>query len=146
MNIYCLGGLGIDIKSFKKLQINGHKLICLKWLKPEPDEKIENYANRMKEKIDVNKDFSIIGLSFGGIIGIEIAKKIKPHKLILISSVSTYKDFPIFYRIGAKTGMANLISMIFYRSEYILNYLFGIQTIEDEEFLREIIGETDNFF
>ena len=89
-NIYCISGLGADEKAFAKIKVPGYALQHLLWLTPEKDEALEAYAKRMAKQIpDANP--ILMGLSFGGMLCIEIAKLIPVEKVILISSIPSYR-------------------------------------------------------
>ena len=81
-------GLAANSQIFKYISLPDDKFVLhyLEWLLPESiDESIEDYAKRMCEFIK-EKNVILIGVSFGGIIVQEMAKIIKPIKLVIISS------------------------------------------------------------
>ncbi|MBK9635435.1 MAG: hypothetical protein IPO64_13325 [Bacteroidetes bacterium] len=93
MTLYLIGGLGADERVFKYLNINV-KTQIINWILQEPNEELKSYAKRLTEQINKNEEFAILGVSFGGIIAIEMAKFIRPKKLILISSVESSNQLP----------------------------------------------------
>jgi surfactin synthase thioesterase subunit len=77
--IYLISGLGADRRVFKKLVFpTDFELIYLDWITPEPAESLEAYAARLALNIDTSAPFYLIGLSFGGMLATEIAKKLNP--------------------------------------------------------------------
>ena len=88
MNIYCISGLGADERVLKKLAIAGVNFIYLPWVKPANADTVASYAAKMAATIP-EKDPVILGLSFGGMLGVEIAKIMPVKKLFLISSAKT---------------------------------------------------------
>ena len=84
-HIYCISGLGADEKMFSKFEFAGHEIHFVKWITPQEKESIEAYAKRMRQQI-VHDDPILIGLSFGGIICIEISRQIKTELILIISS------------------------------------------------------------
>lgn len=108
--VYCLCGLGADERIFSKLtwepDINVH---YINWIIPEKEEPLNVYAKRMASKITTNEDFTLIGVSFGGIMAIEIAKIIPVKKLILISSVETHRQIPTWMKLCGKLKLYALI-------------------------------------
>ena len=80
-NIYCISGLGADEKAFARLRVDGYQFIHLPWLMPEPNENIEQYATRMAALV-TDEHPVLMGLSFGGIMSIEIAKLVQAEKVI----------------------------------------------------------------
>src|SRR5512138_536855 len=99
INIYCISGLGADERAFERLKINGCNLSHLHYITPFSNEDLSYYAKRMSAFVkDPNP--VILGLSFGGMIAVEMAKHMEFEKLILISSVKTYNEVPKWMRIA----------------------------------------------
>jgi pimeloyl-ACP methyl ester carboxylesterase len=102
--IYCISGLGADERVFDKLRIRNVSLQYLKWLTPEKNETIERYSSRMSVQIG-DENPLLMGVSFGGMMAIEIAKKIQTQKIILISSVKSQTELPSWMRICGKLNL-----------------------------------------
>ena len=96
-NIYCISGLGADEKVFERLHINGYSLKHINWIAPLKNESLESYALRIAEQIPEHNPI-ILGLSFGGMLAVEIAKHIAVDKIILISAVKTCNEIPGWMR------------------------------------------------
>lgn len=96
MKLYCIPGFGVDDKIFGKLTLNAN-LQFINWLDPLPKETLQNYALRMAASID-EEDPVILGISFGGMIALEIAKLRPVKQIILISSIKTAKELPVHLR------------------------------------------------
>ena len=82
--IYVFSGLGADERVFKYLDFPGYEPVFIRWLQPTKEEAIEHYSKRLTEQIGTSRPV-LIGLSFGGIIAIEVAKVIDTEKIILIA-------------------------------------------------------------
>ena len=144
--LYLLSGLGADKRVFDFLDLHGFKLIHIEWVKPLEDEKIESYAHRLLQQIKTHQP-TMIGVSFGGIIAIEIAKQIKISKLILISSVKTKADIPFRYRLAGNLWMNKLIPAPLYRkANFVVYWLFGVRKKKEKELLKAIMDDADNDF
>lgn len=85
MTLYAISGLGADERVFQYLKLE-HELIPIPWLTPENGEPIEWYAKRMAAKINTEEEFVILGVSFGGLVAVEMSKILKPTITVLISS------------------------------------------------------------
>jgi len=139
MKLYMIGGLGADERVFKFLKLNFETQI-IKWIEPKPKEKLKEYSNRLLNQINQDEEFGILGVSFGGIVAIEISKLIKPKKLILISSVETSKQLPRTYIVFGKTQILKLIpNQLIKPPKPLLGFLFGA---EDKQLLKQIINDT----
>ncbi|HNC31654.1 MAG TPA: alpha/beta hydrolase, partial [Cyclobacteriaceae bacterium] len=86
--VYLIPGLGADRRVFQYLNLAEHSISHISWIEPLPNESIEQYAGRLTEQIK-SPDPILVGVSFGGMIAVEIAKQIKTNKIILISSART---------------------------------------------------------
>lgn len=144
MNIYLISGLGADEHAFDRLvfpenYIRHH----LTWLEPEPNESLAEYAHRMAEGIDSRQKFVLIGLSFGGLVSIEISKFLKPEKLIIISSISQRRELPWYFRQVGQLGLhkSALIQYI-KKSDRLLFWFFGTRSSKLQAYLKERIQAT----
>lgn len=141
--IYGLGGLGVDHRVFKYLTANA-KLIPVEWIKPNADEDISAYAKRVSNQIDMDQEFGILGVSFGGFVAIEMNKYIKPSFTILISSASRSSELPkvksVFENFNIHKYLPNFILK---PPLFILNYMFEAK---NKLLLKEIILDTDPLF
>lgn len=146
--IYFISGLGADKRVFKKLTLPAnYELIYLDWIKPLPNESLESYAYRLSEAIDTSTPFYLVGLSFGGMLSTEIAKKLNPVHTYIISSISTYTQLPWYYRIAGTLKLHQILSVgLAKRTSAIMYRLFGLKTQSEKQLLDEIVADTDPVF
>ncbi|MGC4232566.1 MAG: alpha/beta hydrolase [Niabella sp.] len=90
--VYCIPGFGVDERIFANLEVDAD-LQFLNWIKPCQKEGIEDYARRMAENIKEERPV-ILGVSFGGMIAIEIDKFLPAKQVIIISGVKCRKELP----------------------------------------------------
>ena len=134
--IYCISGLGADERAFSRLKIEGYSIRCLPWLTPEPGESIQAYASRMRAEIP-EKHPIMCGLSFGGMMSIEISKQIEVDKLILISSIKSIKELPRWMKTCGFFKLNRLFPMRSFKlMEPIQNRNLGISSKEEIELVR----------
>ena len=95
--IYCIPGLGLDHRLFEKLSISGVELKYIDYIEPLSDEPIAGYAKRLSEKIE-DTTFSILGMSLGGILAVEISRIKKVESLFLISTVKNKSEVPNIFK------------------------------------------------
>ncbi|SER45311.1 alpha/beta hydrolase [Pedobacter rhizosphaerae] len=149
MNVYLISGLGADRRIFGKLKFPENTVINhIDWIPPQPKEKLANYAQRLSEIIDPSKPFAIIGVSFGGMIAVEIAKVLSPVVTIIISSSLKSSHLPISYQLAGKLNLLPLIPASLLKSSNKLtqNYFFGIKTAVEKKLLSKIVNDTDAQF
>ncbi|MEO5562280.1 MAG: alpha/beta hydrolase [Chitinophagaceae bacterium] len=131
--IYCISGLGADEKIFTNLELSGYELRFISWLRPHKGETIEAYAARMASSIK-EKDAVLLGVSFGGMIGIEIARQKPLHRLILVSSIKSTEELPRWMKVAGKLKLNKLIPVRNYSfTEKIDNRRLGITNEEEKQ-------------
>lgn len=137
-HIYCISGFGADDRVFSKLDFGENKVHFIPWRIPEKKhEAIGSYAFRMSKDI-VHPTPVLLGLSFGGMMSIEIAKLISVEKVVLLSSISTRHELPLYMRIAGKLHLNKLIPMKPYPIlEPLENYNLGVETEEEKLLLKE---------
>ncbi|MEP6677006.1 MAG: alpha/beta hydrolase [Ferruginibacter sp.] len=135
--IYCISGLGADERAFSKLQIHNAELITLRWLPPEKNEPIEKYALRMAANIQ-HPEPILLGLSFGGMMSIEIAALIPVKAVILISSIKSAAELPAWMRLAGIVRINKLFPIKSARfMEPVTNRTLGVTTAEEKTMVRE---------
>jgi len=144
--VYCISGLGADERIFEGFHFPGFTLQYLSWLPPLRNEKIDRYAERIRHRIE-DPEPILFGVSFGGILAIEIAKKQKVQKLVLVSAVKTAGEMPSWMRMS---GYLHLHKILPVRSVKITerfdNRRLGIRTKEEEMLVNEYRKEADHHF
>ena len=144
--IYLLSGLGADKRLFEFIDWTGFKINHVDWIDPLDNESIESYAKRLLTQIGAKRP-TLIGVSFGGMMSVEIAKLIETDKVILISSARTKFDIPLSYRIVGQLRVNRLIPVRFFKAVNPLTFwFFGTKTEPHKKLLAAIIKETDNKF
>src|SRR5260221_1432590 len=140
-DIYCISGLGADQQIFSQLKVPGVRLLHLPWLIPHSDESIEAYALRMKAGIDGESPV-LLGVSFGGMMAVEIAKYYVAATVIIVSSIGRRQSLPWWMSICGRLGLNRLISARPRKGmRWLENYYLGVETTEDaglsDEFRRK---------
>jgi pimeloyl-ACP methyl ester carboxylesterase len=144
--LYLFSGLGADERAFERLNLSRYLVVFIKWISPKKGETLESYATRLLKQIPT-PDPLLIGLSFGGMMAVEVAKQIRTEKVILIASAKTKKEIPIYYRLAGKLYLHKLLPAKILKWPNALAYwLFGITTIEDKLVLAQILNDTDPRF
>ncbi|MBL3657687.1 hypothetical protein [Fulvivirga sediminis] len=110
MKIYAISGLGADERAFYKLQLQ-YPIVHLPWKTPLLGDSLRTYAQRFVNDIDDSKPFALLGLSFGGMVVVEIGKILKPEKTIIISSAPTKNELPNSLRIIGRLGLTKLMQL-----------------------------------
>lgn len=136
-HIYCISGFGADERVFEKIDFGENEVHFIQWKIPEKHQIISSYASAMVKEIAYENPI-LIGLSFGGMMAIEIAKLIPVEKIILVSSVCCRKELPFFMKLTSAFNLNKLIPMKPYPFlESIENYNLGVEDKEQKKLLRE---------
>ena len=140
IKLYAISGLGADYRVFQFVNLNA-ELIHLNWIQPGKEESLQQYTHRLAKKIDTTEPFGLMGVSFGGLIATEIAKKWHREFAILISSTDVTKGLPKIYGWVGKLGVLKLIpSACFQIPKWMANLLFGAK---NKRLLSDILDDSD---
>ena len=144
--IYIFSGLGSDKRAFGSINFKGLDVEFMKWLTPKKEETLESYAQRYTSQIKA-KNPILIGLSFGGVLSIEIAKKIKVEKVILLASIKTKNEQPKQFQRLLKLAINYVVpTSLLNRPNFVMERMFGVKEKEDKELLSTILKDTDVHF
>lgn len=140
MKLYAISGLGADKRVFKYLSLNCD-LIPIDWIAPFKKESLEKYSERLAQVINTNEPFGILGVSFGGLVAVEISKQLNPCLTILISSAETNSGLRKVYQMVGKTKITKIIPSLFFDPpRKLAQWLFGAK---NKELLNQILDDTD---
>lgn len=143
MKLYAISGLGADHRVYDQLHLNC-PVEHLSWLEPKKKEDIALYAQRMASQIQKNEPFGIMGVSFGGLVAVEMSKLLNPQLTILISSVETRKELPLLYRFFGMTKIITLFPHFFFvPPKRLMHWVFGAK---NKSLLSEILNDADPRF
>ena len=144
--IYIISGLGADKRMFQNFSFEGFEVVHIDWDLPLENETLQNYALRISENIK-DENAILIGLSFGGILSVEISKIKKFKKVFLLSSAKTKFEIPFYYRFLGKLNLLRIIpSSILKRLNSLTYLVFGAKTNFEKNLLKDIIKNTDKHF
>lgn len=144
--LYLFSGLGADKRVFQYIDFSGFDIRFIEWIVPEKEENISQYAQRLTAQIP-DKNPILVGLSFGGMMAIEVAKWTNPTKVILIASAKNYQEIPFYYRILGKLTLHKILPIRLFKQANTLSYwFFGAKTEAEKQLLADIFQDTDSHF
>jgi len=142
-NLYLLSGLGADKRVFEFLDLTEYTITHVVWIKPLELEPIENYATRLLSQINTRRPI-LLGVSFGGMMAIELGKLIETEKIILVSSIKTRSDLPTHMKLAGRLGLTKSIPNDFVKkTNALLFFLFGVSEPSEKKLLTAILQDTD---
>jgi pimeloyl-ACP methyl ester carboxylesterase len=147
MKVYFISGIAADYRLFRHIRLPaGFDAVYLDWNKPQRDESLENYADRLAEKINTDESFVLLGTSLGGIIASEIALKYNSLAVVIIGSVPVISQFPGYFRIAEKLKLYKIFPGSFYKFSAIAKHYFTSEDRDDKKIIIRMISETDPSF
>jgi pimeloyl-ACP methyl ester carboxylesterase len=148
VNVYFISGLGADRRAFQKIRLNdSFRVQHVEWIEPYQGETLSAYVKRLMEQIDLDSPFSLVGLSFGGVIAVEMAKVSKPEKIIILSSLSRSNELPKKFKLIGALNLHRLIpAPVYKKPTKIIAWFFGAKTNSDRKLLYEIFEDSSAVF
>ena len=144
--IYLFSGLGADKRVFERLSVPG-KPVHIEWITPLPDENLPQYAKRLIEANQIEPNQILLGVSFGGIVAIELARIAEPKQVIILSSIAYSSQLPILYKIAGNLHLYKLLPYsLLKRPNFFLRYAFSPLSKENYALLKRIVADTDSTF
>lgn len=146
--IYFISGLGADRRVFRKLVFPpDFELVYLDWITAENSESLEKYAERLAASIDASFPFYLVGLSMGGMIATEIARRLSPIHTFIISSAPDYMGLPWYFKFAGALKLQKLVTVgLLKQSKYVSGTLLGGRTKEERILLKKLIMDSDPLF
>ena len=144
--IFCISGLGADHLLFQHLSIPGYELVPLTWKPHSKNDNMCSYAAKMVKGITA-KNATVIGLSFGGMLAVEIGKQHPTWKIFLVSSAKTSAELGYDNAFIRWIGEKELIpASVITKPNVISLALLGAKTKEDKKLITEIMDDADPAF
>lgn len=146
--IYFISGLGADQRLFQEQLKEGIDLQVIPWKTPLKDESLESYVQRMAAEIPVTtKPVIVGGVSFGGMIALEISKLLKTEKVIIVSSIKNYKELPWHIRMWKYFPVYQILpGNLIKKAGLLARWVFGIINKEELSLFKEMIRDADPAF
>ncbi len=144
--IYLFSGLGADYRVFQNLELAGYRKVFIQWVDPEDGESIAHYAAKIREQ--VKEELPIfVGVSFGGMVALEVAKQIPVKKIVMISSAKTRAELDAKSSIFLRWRLYKILpASLLRKSNFWVYHLFGVRDPKDKLLLKEILADTDTRF
>ena len=109
--IYLIPGLGADGRIFRNLLplLHGPTRV-LEWLPPTSSaEPLPPYVARLAESVPHDQPCLLAGVSFGGVVALEIARLRPLARVVLISSIPGADRLPPLLRLLRATGLHRVV-------------------------------------
>jgi pimeloyl-ACP methyl ester carboxylesterase len=139
--------LGADYRIFQNIDLQGHEVININWVEPEKEDTLATFAHKLIDKFNILPDSILIGNSLGGMFSIEIAKKIKTDKVILISSIKTIKEAPLSFQLYKYIPLYHIVlTKLMGAVRLIIRLVFGNMPKAEEDLFVSMLQNTSPVF
>ena len=118
MKIYLVPGLGNDYRIFSRLVkfLKYNDLEFIEYIEPPAIKTtMQDYAQLIIDKYNIQSDSILIGMSMGGTLAVELAKRISFKRIILISTFKHKRECPLIFRIARFFPIYRLVPAFFIR-------------------------------
>jgi hypothetical protein len=108
--LFLIAGLGADERLFKNLDLSGFNVVPVAWLEPEKQDSLTTYATKLINQFGIAAEDSVIGVSLGGMLTVEVAKQVELKHAIIISSIKSKTEAPWYFGFFRMVPVYKLIS------------------------------------
>ena len=146
--IYLIAGLGADSRLFKNIKFPpGYEVVLINWHVPAVNDTLVTYAQNIIDQNNIQDNSIVLGVSLGGIIATEIAKKKKLSKIILISSIKTDSEAPWYFKFfrGLPVYKAIPGKLMTYVG-FLIRPVFGNMAPEDLQLFKSMLRNSSPVF
>jgi pimeloyl-ACP methyl ester carboxylesterase len=102
-----VSGLGADARLFEPQRALPWPITVVRWLEPYRRETLASYGERLAECVSVTELYFLGGISMGGMVALEMSRRLRPEAVFLIASARSARAIHPFYRMAA--GAISLI-------------------------------------
>lgn len=146
--VYLISGLGADARLFKNIILPvEYEVVLVDWLRPNSTDTLTTYAQSIINKYDINEKSIVIGVSLGGMISVEIAKKVMLEKVILISSIKTDSEAPWYFKFFRSLPVYKAIpGKLMTHVGFLIKPMFGKMNPDDLKLFKSMLSNSSPVF
>jgi len=143
-----LPGLGADARLLDPQRAVFPRLEVPPWLPHEPGETLPHYAQRMAATVAPSEHFYLGGVSFGGMVALEMAVQLRPQAVFLVASCRTGRAIAPHLRYFGR--FASILPERTFAAAAALSPLFlskfGRLTAAQEALFKEMLADVEPDF
>ncbi|MDB4924937.1 alpha/beta hydrolase [Mucilaginibacter sp.] len=145
--IYLIAGLGADTRLFNNIDLHDHDVIPVDWIEPNECDTLSTYAQKIIYQYNISKNSVVIGVSLGGILAIEIAKLMPLNKVILISSIKTIDEAPLYFKLFKTLPAYKLLpGRLMANLGLLIKPVFGKMSAQDAWLFNDMLKKSSPVF
>lgn len=140
--------MGLNERLFSRLSLPFETVNHIAWVDPlTPDEPLEAYCQRLMGQIHHSERIVLLGCSFGGIVAKEIAAKMTVEKVIIVSSLKSAKERPLFFDliglVPVHLWTPKLLKQVTFQ---LWAPLFGLHKPKEQSFFAQMFNQTSQLY
>jgi pimeloyl-ACP methyl ester carboxylesterase len=93
-----LPGVGTDARLFTLQRMEFPQLVVPEWIPPRRGESLDHYAGRLAQAINPRRPCVVGGVSFGGMVALELTRHLPAAGCAVIASVRSASELPLTLR------------------------------------------------
>jgi hypothetical protein len=101
-----LSGMGADERLFRYQKAAFPNLVVPSWIEPDTNESLSAYTERLARLVDPGVPCFVGGVSFGGIVALEMVPHLQAMACFLIGSIRSPNQLPWQIRMFRPGGVA----------------------------------------
>jgi len=141
--IFLIPGLGADYRVYQNIDLFGYEVTNIIWLEPDKTDTLASYAQKLIDHYQIRSGDIVIGNSLGGMLAIEVAKKIHPGKTILISSIKTIDEAPATHKWYRRIPLYKLLPARLYTSAgFLVRFVMGKVSKKHRDLFIDMLRKT----
>lgn len=146
--IFLIAGMGADTRIYNNIELpSKNDIVPVDWLEPNKTDTLTTYAQKLIYQYDIKPNDIVIGNSLGGMLAMEIAKKIRLKKAILISSIKTINEAPGYFRLFKVLPIYKLIpNNMLNNGGFMIKSIFGAMSDSDLWLFKDMLQKTSPTF
>ena len=146
--VFLISGLGADTRLYNNIDIpEDYEVVPVDWIEPHETDSLETYAQMIIYQYDIRPNSIVIGTSLGGMLTMEIAKKVNLKKAILISSIKTVKEAPGYFSLFRAVPVYKLLpEAMLNKLGFLIKPMFGHMKDSDAWLFNDMLSKNSPKF
>jgi pimeloyl-ACP methyl ester carboxylesterase len=145
--VYLIAGLGADKRLFNNINLPGYEMIHVDWFLPDKSDTLTDYAEKIINQYYIETDDVVLGDSLGGMLAVEVGKKLSLKKTIVISSIKTSDEAPWYFTVFRRLPVYKIIpDFLFTSMGFMIKVVFGKMHQEDLALFKSMLANSSPAF
>jgi len=146
--VYFIPGQGADERLFKNIELApDFEMVLIHYSLPEKGWQMRDFAKSIAKQIDTTANYSIVGVSLGGMLATEMADFLNPERVIIISSAKKRSELPFRYRFQKTIPLYKIVPPSTYRiGSKVLQPIVEPDRKKDAETFKAMLNDKNPLF